>query len=50
MPYPNILEYATIVKSPEAVEARFSEYGKIIAHENALQTITKHFVKKKRKV
>jgi adapter protein MecA 1/2 len=49
MPYPSILEFGAIVKFPEAVEARFSEYGKIIATENALQTIRKHFVKKIRK-
>jgi adapter protein MecA 1/2 len=50
MPYPSILEYANIVKSPEVVESKFSEYGQTIIAEKALQTIAKHFVKKKRKV
>jgi hypothetical protein len=49
MPYPSVLEYATIVKSPEVVESKFSEYGQTIIAKKALQTIAKHFVKKKRK-
>lgn len=46
VPSNNILEYAVICKSPELLEARIMEYGKVIIEKNALQTISKYFCKK----
>ena len=46
IPSNNILEYAVICKSPELLEARIMEYGKVIIEKNALQTISKYFCKK----
>lgn len=49
MPFNNILEYATIVKSPELMLAKINEYGELVIENNAIQTIRKHFGKKSRK-
>lgn len=49
IPYNTILDYATISKDPELLEAKLNEYGKIIAEEDALQNIALHFNKKKRR-
>jgi adapter protein MecA 1/2 len=48
IPYNMILDYATIAKNPNLLEARLNEYGKVVIEENALQTIAMHFGKKKR--
>ncbi len=49
IPYNTILDYATISKNPDLLEAKLNEYGKIIVEGNALQTIATHFNKKKRR-
>lgn len=46
MPATSILEYATIVKYPELMEARIAEHGQIIIPENAVETINMYFNKK----
>lgn len=48
MPFHNILEYATTSNSPELLEAKLNEYGKILIEKEALQTIQKIFSKKKK--
>ncbi len=48
MPFNNILEYASIIKSPRIFESKLNEYGDLVVPENALQTISKYFNKKKR--
>ena len=49
MPYNMILDYASIAKNPNILEAQLNEYGSIVIEENALETIASHFNKKKRK-
>lgn len=49
MPATSILEYATIVKYPELMEARIKEHGEIIIPGNAVETINMYFNKKSRK-
>ena len=46
VPTNNILEYAAICQSPELLEAKILEYGKVVIKKNALQTISKYFCKK----
>ena len=48
MPFTNILEYSSIVKSSKLFDSKLNEYGDLIIAENALQTINKYFSKKKR--
>lgn len=48
MPFNNILEYASISKYPNLLESRLKEYGELVIFEDALQTISKYFNKKKR--
>ena len=47
IPYNMILDYATITKNSELMEAKLSEYGKVVIEKDALQTIAMHFNKKK---
>lgn len=49
MPFNNILEYASISKSPKFLEAKLKEYGSLIIENNALETISKYFNKKRKK-
>ena len=49
MPFNNIIEYATVCPSFNILEAELNEYGKIIIHENALQTIHQFFNKRRKK-
>ena len=48
IPYNIILDYATIAKNADLLEAKLNEYGKVIIEEDALQTIAIHFNKKKK--
>lgn len=48
MPFHNILEYATLSIDSNLLEAKLNEYGKLIIEKNALQTIKKYFLKKKK--
>lgn len=48
MPYTSILEYATIVRASSIFESKINEYGKIVIEQDALQTISKYFNKKKK--
>lgn len=48
IPYNIILDYASIAKNTELLEARLNEYGKVVIEEDALQTVAMHFGKKKR--
>lgn len=49
MPFNSILEFATLDNSPELTFARIQEYGSIISEEEALQKISLHFTKKKKR-
>ena len=49
VPYHMILDYATVVKYTPVLEARISEYGKVIIEHDALQTIRLHFHKMTKK-
>lgn len=49
IPYNTILDYATLSKTPDLLEAKLNEYGKVIIPDNALQTIATYFNKKKKK-
>ena len=49
IPYNMILDYATIIKNPELLEAKLNEYGKVVIEKEALQTISTHFNKAKKK-
>lgn len=49
MPSTSILEYATIVKTPFLINAKLSEYGKVIIEKDVLAIINEHFNKKKRR-
>lgn len=48
MPYTSILEYATIVRASSMFESKINEYGKVVIEQDALQTISKYFNKKKK--
>lgn len=48
MPYNMILDYATIAKNSALLEAKLNEYGNVVAADEALQTLSKYFNKKKR--
>lgn len=50
MPFNNILEYASIARNPKLLEGKLKEYGKVLAGQNALQTISKYFNKKRKKI
>ena len=50
MPATSILEYATIVKYPELVEARIKEHGEVVISEKAVETINMYFNKKRKRV
>lgn len=49
IPFNTILDYATLSKTPDLLEAKLNEYGKVIIPDNALQTIATYFNKKKKK-
>lgn len=49
VPYNTILDYATLSKTPDLLEAKLNEYGNVVIPENALQTIATYFNKKKKK-
>lgn len=49
IPYNMILDYASVLKSTPILEAKISEYGKVIIEHEALQTLAKHFNKKSKK-
>lgn len=49
IPYNIVLDYATLAKAPDLLEAKLNEYGNMVVSENALQTIAMHFNKKKKK-
>ncbi len=49
-PTMTILEYATLVKRPELFEAKLNEYGRAIISNNALQTVSKFFNKRKKRI
>ena len=49
IPYNTILDYATLSKTPDLLEAKLNEYSKVIIPDNALQTIATYFNKKKKK-
>lgn len=49
MPFNNILEFATIVKSPELILAKINEYGESVLETNALQSVKKIFLNNRRK-
>ena len=48
IPYNMILDYASIAKNPNLLEAKLNEYGKVVIEENALETIAMHFNNKKK--
>ena len=50
MPFSNILEYASIARNSKMLDSRLKEYGKILINQNALQTISKYFNKKRKKI
>lgn len=50
MPYTSILEYATIVRASSMFESKINEYGKVLIEQDALQTISKYFNKKKKNI
>lgn len=50
MPFNNILEYASISRYPKLLEAKLKEYGTVLISQNSLQTISKYFNKKRKKV
>lgn len=50
MPFNDILEYASISRSPKLLEAKLKEYGTLIIENNALETIAKYFNKKRNKI
>lgn len=47
MPFLHILNFATLVKSPELFMGKINEYGSTIIENTALQEIGKHFIKTK---
>ena len=49
MPFNSILEFASLDNSPELTFARIQEYGSVISEEDALQKISLHFTKKKKR-
>ncbi len=49
IPYNMILDYATVVKCTPMLEAKLSEYGKVVIEKDALQTLSSYFYQKKRK-
>lgn len=49
MPFNSILEFATLDNSPELTLARIQEYGSVITEDEALQKISLHFTKKKKR-
>lgn len=49
IPYNMILDYASISKNPNLLEAKLNEYGKVVIEKEALQTISTHFNKTKKK-
>lgn len=49
MPFNNILEYASISRYPFLLEGQLKEYGKVLINQNALQTISKYFIKTKKR-
>lgn len=50
MPFSNILEYASIARNSKMLDSRLKEYGKILISQNALQTVSKYFNKKRKKI
>lgn len=49
MPFNSILEFAILDNSPELTFARIQEYGSVITEDEALQKISLHFTKKKKR-
>ena len=49
MPFKQILDFASIIKSTNLAIGKLNEYGTIITSDNALQQISKSFAKKKKR-
>ena len=49
IPYNMILDYASVVKCTPVLEAKLSEYGKVMIEHDALQNLSMYFNKKNKK-
>ncbi len=50
MPTTSVLEYAQVVKNPTLIEAKLNEYGNVVVENNVIDTITKYFNKRKKRL